>query len=215
MGLEQQALTPLRTTLLDAVNTALAAIGEAPVNSIDEPEVVDAKLANDAILEVHKEGQIKGWSWNTDEARVFQVDTTTKGITLPGNIIRWTPDRYEWGRRFQLRGTRVWDRENSTYSITDVTSLTADTVTILAWDDCPEAYNRWAAIRGARVFAGRSLGSVEAVRFAGMDENAAMVELMTMEGEHDRPNILTGGPGLRPFDTYSAGRGLLARRRVH
>lgn len=213
MGLEQQAITPGRSTLLDAVNVCLSAIGEAPVNTVDNPEVVDAKIALDTVLEIHREGQLKGWSFNRDYGRAYLVDVTTGGITVPANIVRWTPDRYEWGRRFQLRGTRVWDTEKATYTLTpEIQSLTADTVSVLPWDEVPEAYNRWATIRGARVFAGRVLGSTDAVRFSGLDEQAAMVELTTLEGEHDRPNILTGGPGLRPFPTYSAGRGILSRR---
>jgi hypothetical protein len=213
MGLEQQAATPGRSTLLDAVNTCLACIGEAPVNTVDDPEIVDAKVALSAVLEKHREGQLKGWSFNQEEARTFLADVTTGGITVPANIVRWTPDRYQWGRRFQLRGTRVWDTQNSTYTLRpEIESLEADTVSLLPWDEAPEAYNRWATICGARVFAGRILGSADAVRFAGLDEAAAMRELLDLEAMHDRPNILTGGPGMSPFPTYSAGRGVLARR---
>ena len=213
MGFEQQAATPRRSTLLDAVNTCLSAIGEAPVNTIDDPEVIDAKQALAVVLEIHHSGQFKGWSFNRENARTFLVDTTTGGITLPENIVRWTPDRYQWAHRFQLRGVRVWDTQNTTYTLApEIESLTADTVSLLPWDEVPEAYNRWATIRGARVFAGRVLGSVDAVRFAGLDEATALNELQILEGEHNRPNILTGGPGMAPFPTYSAGRGVLARR---
>lgn len=211
MGIEQQAETPGRSTLLDAVNVCMSCIGEAPVNTVDDPEVQDAKIALATVLEIHREGQIKGWSFNRDVGRAFQADISTGGITVPANIAQWTPDRYQWGRRFQLRGLRVWDRENSTYTLTGISELVADTVSILPWDEVPEAYNRWATIRAARVFAGRVLGSTDAVRFSSLDEQAAMVELVTMEGEHDRPNILTGGPGMSPFPTHSPGLGLLRR----
>ena len=208
-----QSVTPGRTTLLDAVNTCLGVIGEAPVNTLDQPEIIDAKLALDTLLEVHKDGQTKGWSFNRDEARTFLVDVTTGGITVPDNVIRWTPDNYQWAGRFQLRGTKVWDKQNATYTLLpEITQLVADTTSLLAWDDVPEAYNRWAAIRGARVYAGRALGSTDAVRFSGLDEQAAWVELLTLEAQNDRPNILTSGYGLAPFPTYSAGLGIARRR---
>jgi len=39
----------------------------------------------------------------------------------------------------------------------------------------------------------------------------ALVELQRVELEQAQPNSLTGGPGLRPFPTYSPGLGLLGR----
>lgn len=209
MGLEQQSQTPLRSTLLDAVNVCLSAIGEAPVNSVDNPEIEDAKVALQIVLEAHREGQIKGWSWNRD-TRTFQVDNTG-GITVPENVIRLTPDRYEWGRRYQLRGVRVFDTEKNGYSLApEISQLTGEVVELLPWDQCPEAYNRWATIRGARMFGGRILGSPDAVRFAALDEQSAMLELTTMEADHDRPNILTGR--MSPFRTYDPARGIARRR---
>jgi hypothetical protein len=207
-----QAKTPSRTTLLEAVNVCLGVIGEAPVESLDEPEIIDAKLALETLLEVHKDGQTKGWSFNRDESRAFLVDATG-GITLPDNVIRWTPDIYQWGHRFQLRGSRVWDKETGSYTLpAGINQVVADTTSLLAWDDVPEAYNRWATVRGARVYAGRALGSADAIRFSGLDEQAALVELETLEAQNDRPNILTGGYGLAPFPTYSPGLGIARRR---
>lgn len=213
MGIANQAVTPGRSTLLDAVNVCLQNIGEQPVNSLETQQVAEAALAERTLLELHKEGQTRGWSWNREAAVVFHKDAATGQILVPANVVSWAPDAYEWAGRFQLRGQRVYDLEKHSYQLPGITSLTADVTLLLAWDDSPEAYNRWTTIRAARVFSDRVLGSDTIFRFTAVDEQAALIELQRVEMEQAAPNSLTGGPGLRPFPTYSPGLGLLGRNR--
>ena len=65
MPISNQAVTPGRTTLLEAVNTLLAVIGEQPVNTLETQQIVEASMAERTLLEFHKEGQVNGWSWNS------------------------------------------------------------------------------------------------------------------------------------------------------
>lgn len=212
MGLESQAKTPGRTTLLEAVNICLQNIGEQPVNSLENQQVVEAAMAERTILEFHKEGQTRGWSWNSEEAYEFVKDAGTKQIVVPSNIVQFSTDEYEWAGRFQLRGQRVYDKETRLYALADdIESIKADVVWLLPWDDCPEAYNRWITIRSARVFSDRVLSSDAIFKYTAMDEQMALVELQRVELEQTQANSLTGGPGLRPFPTFSPGLGLLGR----
>jgi hypothetical protein len=214
MGLANQAVTPGRTTLLEAVNICLMNIGEQPVNSLENQQVVEAAMAEAALLELHKEGQTRGWSWNSEQAYEFVKDAGTGEIRVPANVVSWATDPYEWAGRFQLRGQRVYDRQERSYALgPDIASLQADVIWLLPWDECPEVFNRWTTIRGARVFAARTLGSDSAVRYTAMDEQMALIELQRVELDQAQPNSLTGGPGLRPFPTYSPGLGLLGRGR--
>ncbi len=213
MGSANQAVTPGRTTLLEAVNVCLQAIGEQPVNSLEDQQVVEASMAERTLLEVHKEGQTRGWSWNKEAAYPFTVDVSTSEISVPANVISFTPDPYEWAGRFQLRGLRVYDRERRTYEMeAGISPLYADVIFLLPWDESPEVFNRWVTARAARVFGGRVLGSDGAFRFTAIDEQQALVELQRVEMEQAAANALTGGPGLRPFPTYSPGLGLVNRR---
>lgn len=214
MGLANQALTPGRTTLLEAVNICLQNIGEQPVNSLENQQVVEATMAERTILEFHKEGQTRGWSWNTEQAYEFAKNSSTNQIVVPANVVSWATDQYEWAGRFQLRGQKVYDREKRTYTLgNDIPSLKADVVWLLPWDECPEAFNRWITIRSARVFSDRVLSSDSIFKYTVMDEQQALVELQRVELEQAQANSLTGGPGLRPFPTYSPGLGLLGRNR--
>jgi hypothetical protein len=211
--ISNQAVTPGRTTLLEAVNTLLAVIGEQPVNTLETQQIVEASMAERTLLEFHKEGQVNGWSWNSEQAYEFAKDSNNE-IVVPTNVVSWATDAYEWAGRFQLRGQRVYDRENRTYSLgSDVESLKADVVFLLSWDESPEAFNRWVTIRSARVFSGRVLGDSSSFKYTAMDEQAALTALQSVELDQLQANSLTGGPGLRPFPTYSPGLGLLGRNR--
>ena len=213
MPISNQAVTPGRTTLLEAVNTLLAVIGEQPVNTLETQQIVEASMAERTLLEFHKEGQVNGWSWNSEQAYEFAKDSNNE-IVVPTNVVSWATDAYEWAGRFQLRGQRVYDRKNRTYSLgSDIASLTADVVFLLSWDESPEAFNRWVTIRSARVFSGRVLGDSSSFKYTAMDEQAALIALQSVEMDQLQANSLTGGPGLRPFPTYSPGLGLLGRNR--
>ncbi|MEY3962842.1 MAG: uncultured phage MedDCM-OCT-S37-C6 [Cyanobacteriota bacterium] len=214
MGLANQALTPGRTTLLEAVNICLQNIGEQPVNSLENQQVVEAAMAERTILEFHKEGQTRGWSWNSEQGYEFSKNVSTNQIVVPSNVVSWAADAYQWAGRFQLRGQKVYDKEKRTYTLgADIASLEADVVWLLPWDECPEAFNRWVTIRSARVFSDRVLSSDAIFKYTAMDEQQALIELQRVELEQAQANSLTGGPGLRPFPTYSPGLGLLGRNR--
>lgn len=210
MGLANQGITPGRTTLLEAINTLLENIGEQPIDSNEKEQIQDARIAESTILELHREGQLRAWSWNTEEAYPFEKDKSTQEIVVPTNVVRFTVDPYCWDGRFILRGQRVYDKHKRSYKIEDpITEITADVVWLLQWDECPEAFNRWVTMRAARVFAARALGSDSIVKYTAADEQAAMTELMRVELDQAQPNSLTGGRGLAPFPTYQAGYGLL------
>ena len=210
MGLQNQSITPGRTTLLEAVNTCLQSIGEMPVDQLNNQQIQDARIAEQVVLELHREGQLRGWSWNTEYDYPFEKDTASKEIVVPANVVRWVPNPYEWARRFQLRGQKVYDRETRTTKFDDtITEVRADVVWVLEWDSCPEAFNRYTTMRAARVFSARTLGNDSMVRFSAADEQAALTELQRMELENNEYNLLTGGRGLAPFPTYQPGWGLM------
>ena len=209
MGSSQQSVTPGRTTLLDATNVLLRNIGEMPVNSLEDEQVQDARIAEQTLLEFHKEGQIRGWSWNREEQYPFERDADTGEIEVPASTMSWLVDPYQENGRYVLRGTKVYDKKERTFKIdANNAPIEADVVWLLSWDECPEAYNRWTTIRSARVFSTRMLGSDSVTNYTAVDEQAALTELMRVELEQSQPNSLTGGPFSGPMPTYSAEQGL-------
>lgn len=213
MGLANQSVTPGRTSLLQAVNVLLEGIGEQPVSSLENEQVGDARTAERTLLEFHKDGQLKGWCWNTEQDYEFVKNAVTNQIVVPENIARFSPDPYAYAGRFQLRGQTVYDKLKRTSVLeASITSIWADVVWLLPWDQVPETYNRWTTIRSARVFAARVLGDDSLVRYTLQDERDAQTALERIEQQSDQPNMLTGSLGYLPFPTYAPASGLTTRR---
>lgn len=210
MGVANQGMTPGRTTLLEATNICLATIGEAPVNSLDAQQVGEAVQAERTLLEFHREGQTQGWSWNREASVPFQRESTTKGILLPANVVKWAPARLEWNGRFQARGSRVYDTARRSYELPDeIAVLEADIVTLLPWDDCPEVFNRWVTIRAARVFSNRAVGNTTTFQLTAADEDRAWQALLRIDTEQSQPNAITGEGA---WATFQPAMGLGRRR---
>ena len=98
------SIAPL--TELQAINQMLAAVGQAPVTSIDtttdlyrknsddsftqldiptNPDVAMARLTLD---EISRECQSEGWSFNREYEWVMTPDSTTKKIKIPDNMLQ-------------------------------------------------------------------------------------------------------------------------------
>jgi hypothetical protein len=134
-------------------------------------------------------------------------------VKIPTNVLKLSLDPYLYAGRYQHRGTRLYDTEHRTYVLeTTITDILCDVIFGMAWDECPEAFNRWITIRSARVFAQRVLGDSSSFRYTQEDEKAAQVVLERMEQEQEQANLLTGGRNHLPFPTYTPASGLSTRR---
>jgi hypothetical protein len=213
MGLSNQGKTPGRTTLLEAVNVCLEAVGEMPVDTLDREQQGDARVAERILLEFHKQAQSEGWTWNSEEAYPFAKDQGTKEVVVPANVLKFAPNVFQDGRRFILRGQRVYDTWARSYKLeADIQEIQADVVWMLQWDQSPEIFNRYVTVKSARVFAARVLGDNATVQYTAMDEREARAELEAVELETAGYNILTDGYGVSPFPTYVPSLGLRNRR---
>ena len=71
-----------RTTQLEAINTMLSTIGEAPVNSLTGSLPVDASMAVNILNEVNREVQSAGWKFNTSWKKSIQRDVNNKIVAF-------------------------------------------------------------------------------------------------------------------------------------
>lgn len=210
MGLANQAVTPGRTSLLEAVNICLAVIGEAPINTLETQQVGEAAQAERTLLEYHKEGQTRGWTWNRERAVAFYPDADSREVLIPPSVVKWAPSRLDWNNRFQARGGRVYDSQERNYAIpASIASIEADIVSLLPWNDCPEVFNRWATIRAARVFSNRAVGNTTTYQLTQEDENQAWADLLRVDTEQSQPNAVTGEAA---WATFQPAMGLGRRR---
>lgn len=182
------------TSKLEAVNTLLSSIGEAPVNSLTSG-LVDAETAETIINAVSREVQSQGWSFNTDLAREFTPDANLQFI-IPTNVLRLDMGQTRTENLDVVqRGNKLYNRaKNSFYFDSSVTSIKMNAVVLLDFEELPEAARRYITIRSARIFQDRVVSSSELHGFQQRDELVALVELKDADGEVVDNSI---------FDNYS------------
>ena len=175
-------------TELDAINTMLAIIGEAPISQladIQANEITDSALAQRTLIEVGNDIQAEGWSWNTDEIVNLQPDAAGEYV-IPGNALRvdFSPNRYA-NCPYVIRGKRVWDRLNQTHKIAsteDPQVLVVDQMVVrLNWDDLPHAAQQYVVIRAGRIYSDRFVNSNVVFTYTAQDEEFARAQLVRAE----------------------------------
>lgn len=171
-----------RMSELDAVNMMLMTIGEYKVNDLTNlAGRSDAAIAKDILNNTSRAVQSKGWTFNMD----FDVVKTprTDGIIPLGNsVLRIdTTNKVRSGDSDIVeRANKLYDREKNTHIFTE--NVTVNEVILLKFDELPEAARRFIAVRSARIFHDRVVGSGELHRFFQEDEAQAWSELLEYEG---------------------------------
>lgn len=184
------------TTELEAVNTMLSCIGEAPVNTLTDNGVVDAVIARQILATTSREVQARGWHFNTEKD--YQINPTYPDgeLVLPNTILRVDSVPPDHETDVVVRGSKLYNRRTHTYKFDK--ALKIDMVILLDFSELPEPARHYVTIRAARTFSERMLGSETLASFSQKDEMRALVALKEMEADTADYNILT--------DNYSVAR---------
>ena len=185
----------LKTTEHEAVNTMLSAIGEAPVSSLENTELEDVAVAKNILNETIVDVQTTGYNFNTEYN--FKINPDTSGnINVPNNAVycdvsnRGTTS----DKDLVLRGERLYDRENQTFTFTD--AVYVDLILILPWDDLPQPARRYCTVKAARRYQNRVFGSDTLNGFTNVDENEALVVMEQADSRSEDANVLTRNYGV-------------------
>jgi hypothetical protein len=165
-------------TELDAVNEMLAAIFEAPVNTLEVVGIEDVAIAKRYLSAAVRAVLLKGLANNTERNVTLSVDGTGK-IPLPANVLRVDVEEYEDVDAVQ-RGSYLYDRENHTFTFTR--PLCCAIVYNLEWLDLPEHIKEAVKVLAARRLQRQVLGDAEKGVFdqqAEMDARATLGEADT------------------------------------
>lgn len=181
------------TTKLDAVNTMLSAIGEAPVSSLSSG-LIEAEIAETILNTVDREVQSMGWHFNRELNKSFAQDTNGQ-IILPADILQADATLLPNGPNLVQRGLKMYDRKNHTFNIG--VNVALDVVVQLEFTDVPEVAKRYMVLRATRIFQDRVVGSATLHGFHEKDENRALMELREFDKSADDDNIFDN------YDTYS------------
>jgi hypothetical protein len=174
--------TQNRTSELEAINTILSTIGEAPLNTLIGSLPVDGTIAKNVLSEVSREVQSQGWHFNTHYKVTLSRDTNNK-IPLATNIVRVEIDP----RKYSKVSYDIVQRNNELYNLAkneetfDTNFTDATVVYLLPFDEIPEQAKRYITIRSARIFHDRTLGANTIHKFSQEDEAKSLSILKQAE----------------------------------
>jgi hypothetical protein len=182
------------TTPIQAVNSMLSTIGEAPVNSLDSG-LVDAETAETVLNEVSRDVQSLGWNFNSEPDYTVAADTNGH-VILPNEFIRSdlasSETKYRSSKNeYVQRGNKMYDKVNHTYAIGK--SLKLDVVVLLDFELLPEVARRFITVKASRLFQERVVGSDNLSAMNRADEQNAFFALKEMEGDNGDYNIFDDG----------------------
>jgi len=177
-------MTP--TTFLEAVNSLLSALGSAPTDTLDSPNM-EVILAQRILTEVSREIQTQGWAFNR-EIDYPLIPNQAGEILLPRNCLK--VEETDGDPFLVARGKRLYDAQRQTYRLRR--SVKARLVMGLPYEELPEPFRRYVLIRSARIFTDRLLGSSALHAFSEADELVALSALRNAENQATNPNLLKG-----------------------
>ena len=181
--------TVTRTTELEAVNTILSSIGEAPLNSLTGTLPVDGTTAKNVLDEICREVQSMGWHWNSHYKVDLSRDTDNK-IPIGTDVLRvklntkYDRSSYDVVQRDSYLYNLAKNEETFTQDFED-----NDIVYLLDFSKIPEQAKRYITIRSARVFHDRTLGANTLHKFTSEDEARSLAVLRQAETETGEHNI--------------------------
>ena len=182
------------TTELECINIMLAAIGEAPINTLTGTLPVDAVTAQKTLAEINKDVQNEGWSFNQEFNVVLTRDGSNQ-IALGTDILKVDANVFDHPTIDVIqRGLKMYDRKNNTYVFD--TDLTCNVTYFRNFDEIPESARRYINIRAARVFVDRLVGDDGLRTYTAQDEARARANLMENDMDNADHNVLSGDPNL-------------------
>ena len=168
------------TQELPAINQILSSCGQAPVTTLDTTNP-DVAIAYDTLLQVSREVQAEGWTFNKEYHYEMTPDTDDF-ILIPNNIvqIKLTENSANMDKDGIRRSGKLYDRHNHTYKWTDET-VECDVVWEFDWIDLPEPIQNFIVARAAVFTSQRIVG--DNAQYQMLQQQEAYARAMALEYE--------------------------------
>lgn len=185
------ALTNLAvTTELEAVNTMLRAVGDAPISDIEEPGLLNAVNAKETLRRVSRSVQLEKWNFNTEYDYPLSVNGDGK-IPLGSDMLSVDTYGVDNNRDVTRRGGFLYDKDNHTFTFT--AAVKAKVTFFLSFEDIPESARNYITILAAMEHQSNDIGQDATFKFGfdRSDELRARVILEEDDGDEGDHNVLT------------------------
>lgn len=187
-----ETLTPF--TELEAVNDIISMLGESPVATLEENQVIEASLALRFLRNENRRFQTRGWMFNTEPG--MTLNPTSSGyIELPRNTLKADTVGGSAGTDVVIRGNRLYDRGNHTYQFEDPVEV--DLIIGLTFEELPSSARNYVTVKAARTFQDRYAGDEALHAYTRDDERYALMVVLEEEMEQADPNMLTDSNSIR------------------
>mgnify|MGYP003139301884 FL=1 len=189
---------------LPAVNEILASVGQAPVTTLDQTNP-DVAIAYDTLLNVSREVQAEGWTFNTEEYYPMTPDANGE-IVIANNILQIDlhdekDNQYESVRR----SGKLYEKINHTYDWTTLTgwdTVRCDIVWFFDWVDLPRPIQDYIVAKAATVVSSRLIGDPQQFRMLQakeMDNRSKALEYECNQGDY---TFFGHKRGEKVYDSY-------------
>ncbi len=184
---------------LDAINSMLGAIGEAPISTLSGTLPVDVAIAQAILTKTRRQVQSKGWHFNTEKDVQSSLDGSSN-VILPTNALEVELTYPDAALDVVQRGTKLYDRRNHTYVFATAPKL--NITYLLEWAELPEQARAYIALRSARVFQAQTVGAQELDGYTARDEAMALADLEAADANSANYNILRSSPEMARLYRY-------------
>ena len=187
-------------TELPAINQILMACGQAPVTTLDETNP-DVAIAYQTLLEVSREVQSEGWTFNK-EAHYEMTPNTDDEIIIPTNVLQIDLTQANAGdKKVVRRNGKLYDKQNHTDKWTDDV-IEVDVLWLFDWVDLPRPIQDYITTRAATITSSRIVG--DQTQYQILQQKEAYMRAMALEYETTQGDYsFFGKPdGAHPYVGY-------------
>ena len=171
------------TQELPAINQILSSCGQAPVTTLDQTNP-DVAIAYDTLLQVNREIQSEGWTFNTEYHYEMTRDASGE-VAIPNNMIQIKLTENSANKEFDCirRSGKLYDRQHHTYDLSDISgdNIECDIVWEFDWIDLPEPIQNYVTARASTFVSQRIVGSTD--QYSMLQQQEALARALALEYE--------------------------------
>ena len=189
---------------LPAINEILASVGQAPVTTLDQTNP-DVAIAYNTLLQVSREVQAEGWTFNTEFDVTKQTDSN-KEYVIPNNMLQvdLTHNSTNYNKSVVRRSGKLYDRYKHTFEITDAADadIKLDVVYEYDWVDLPTPIQDYIVARTATVVSSRIVGDGQ--QYQILQQKEMQCRALALEYECNQGDYTFFGHkrGEKVYDSY-------------
>ena len=171
------------TVELPAINQILSSCGQAPVTTLDQTNP-DVAIAYDTLLQVSREIQAEGWTFNYEYHYEMSRDDNNE-IAIPNNMLQIKLSENSANTEFDCvrRSGKLYDRQHHTYDLSEISgdNVECDIVWEFDWVDIPEPIQQYITARASAIVSQRIVG--DAVQYQALQQQEAYARATALEYE--------------------------------